>query len=95
MAVQRVTPYGLKEVADVYLDPAGTTVSINTSATGTTYGDIVTASTDPDFIFDTLKVSNTLKTEEVNPDLKKCVTIIPSIFFIPLSFKYLSIIILA
>ena len=26
----------------------------------------------------TLKVSNTLKTEEVNPDLKKCVTIIPS-----------------
>lgn len=58
MAVQRVTPYGLKEVADVYLYPAGTTVSINTSATGTTYGDIVTASADPDFIFDTLKVSN-------------------------------------
>lgn len=58
MAVQRVTPYGLKEVADVYCYPAGTTVTINTSATGTKYSDIVSAATDPDFIFDTLKVSN-------------------------------------
>lgn len=58
MAVQRVTPYGLKEVADVYFYPVGTTITVNTSATGTTYGDIVSAATDPDFIFDTLKVSN-------------------------------------
>ena len=67
MAVQRVTPYGLKEVADVYFYPAGTTVTINTSTTGTKYSDIVTASTDPDFIFDTLKVSNIeVSAEEAN-----------------------------
>ena len=58
MAVERVTPYGLKEVADVYFYPVGTTISIDTSATGINYADIVTASTDPEFIFDTLKVSN-------------------------------------
>lgn len=56
MAVERVTPYGLKEVADVYFYPAGTTITIVT--TGTDYASIVSAATDPDFIFDTLKVSN-------------------------------------
>ena len=58
MAVQRVTPYGIKEVADCYFYPAGTTITINTDATGVNYADIVSAATDPDFIFDTLKVSN-------------------------------------
>lgn len=56
MAVSRVTPYGLKEVADVYFFPVGTTISI--VSTGGNYGDYISAATDPDFIFDTLKVSN-------------------------------------
>lgn len=67
MAVQRVTPYGLKEVADVYFYPVGTTITVDTSASGVKYSDIVTASTDPDFIFDTLKVSNIeVSSEETN-----------------------------
>jgi hypothetical protein len=59
MAVQRVTPYGLKEVADVYLYPAGTPITIHTDATVKDFAHIVDAGTvNPDFIFDTLKVSN-------------------------------------
>jgi len=54
--VERVTPYGLKEVADVRFYPVGTTVTIVT--TGTDFATIVSAATDPKFIFDTLKVSN-------------------------------------
>lgn len=56
MAINRVTPYGLKEVADVYLFPVGTTITI-VSESGS-YGGYINASTDPNFIFDTLKVSN-------------------------------------
>lgn len=56
MAVERVTPYGLKEVADVRFYPVGTTITI--VSTGTDYDTIVSAATDPNFIFDTLKVSN-------------------------------------
>lgn len=54
--VSRVTPYGLKEVADVYFFPVGTTISIVSE--GGNYGTYISASTDPNFIFDTLKVSN-------------------------------------
>lgn len=55
MSVKRVTPYGIKEVADVRFYPVGTTITIST---GTDYETIVSAATDPNFIFDTLKVSN-------------------------------------
>lgn len=65
MAVNRITPYGLKEVADVYLFPIGTTITI-VSESGS-YGDYINASTDPNFIFDTLKVSNIeVSSEEAN-----------------------------
>ena len=58
MAVSRTTPYGLKEVADVYFFPVGTTIEISSSYDSTLYGGYISASTDPNFIFDTLKVSN-------------------------------------
>ena len=58
MAVKRVTPYGLKEVADVYLFPVGTTITISDSYDSSLYGGFISAATDPNFIFDTLKVSN-------------------------------------
>lgn len=65
MAVKRVTPYGLKEVADVYFFPVGTTITI-VSESGS-YGSYINASTDPNFIFDTLKVSNIeVSSEEAN-----------------------------
>lgn len=58
MAVTRVTPYGLKEVADVFLFPVGTTITLATSYDSTLYAGFISAGTDPNFIFDTLKVSN-------------------------------------
>ena len=58
MAVSRSTPYGLKEVADVYFFPVGTTIEISSSYNSELYGGYISASTDPNFIFDTLKVSN-------------------------------------
>jgi hypothetical protein len=58
MAVNRVTPYGLKEVADVYFFPVGTTITIASESDTSYYGGYINAATDPDFIFDTLKVSN-------------------------------------
>lgn len=59
MAVNRVTPYGLKEVADVYFFPVGTTITIESSSSDGYYGGYINAGTvNPDFIFDTLKVSN-------------------------------------
>lgn len=58
MAVERVTPYGLKEVADCYLYPANTVITINSGAGATDFATIVSAGTDPKFIFDTLKVTN-------------------------------------
>ena len=65
--VKRVTPYGLKEVADVYFFPVGTTISVDTTATSASkLLDVVTASSDPSFIFDTLKVSNIEVSSEDN-----------------------------
>lgn len=69
MAVQRVTPYGLKEVADVYFFPAGDsayTFTISSAVTSATTGYLCPgvavkngdSAADPKFIFDTLKVSN-------------------------------------
>ena len=58
MAVSRVTPYGLKEVADVYLFPVGTTITISNTYDSSYYAGYINAATDPNFIFDTLKVSN-------------------------------------
>ena len=62
---KRATPYGLKEVADVYFFPVGTSVSAawdNTHKTVT-----LTSGTDANFIFDTLKVSNIeISSEEAN-----------------------------
>jgi len=64
---QRVTPYGLKEVADVYFFPVGTVITVDSSITSTSSGYVapyITATDSSsnaasvDFIFDTLKVSN-------------------------------------
>lgn len=70
MAVTRVTPYGLKEVADVYFYPVGTTVTASWDSTNKTVvlsGTNGTSAVDPVFIFDTLKVSNIeISAEEAN-----------------------------
>lgn len=67
---ERVTPYGLKEVADVYFFPVGTYVDVSSSYTVSTATGYIcdyihaytssnkqTAAT-ANFVFDTLKVSN-------------------------------------
>lgn len=56
MATTRVTPYGLKEVADVRFYPVGTTVTPTWD--DTTKQVSLSEASDPKFIFDTLKVSN-------------------------------------
>jgi len=61
MATTRVTPYGLKEVADVYFFPVGTTITISSAVTSASSGYVapyIAASATAEFIFDTLKVSN-------------------------------------
>ena len=59
MAVERVSPFGLKEVADVYFFPAGCSIDISATYNTTYYGGYISAGpTAPLFIFDTLKVSN-------------------------------------
>jgi hypothetical protein len=57
--VTRTTPYGLKEVADVFLFPVGTSISLSSTYDSSLYAGFINAGTvDPNFIFDTLKVSN-------------------------------------
>lgn len=56
----RVTPYGLKEVADLYFFPVNTSVSVTLDSNGFTVSgtNASGSAVEPNFIFDTLKVSN-------------------------------------
>lgn len=61
MPATRVTPYGLKEVADLYFFPVNTSVSVSLNTSNgvfTVSGTSGASAVDPKFIFDTLKVSN-------------------------------------
>lgn len=71
----RVTPYGLKEVADLYFFPAmsstGDTIAVSldtgTGKMSVTYTNASSSVVEPKFIFDTLKVSNIeISAEEAN-----------------------------